>query len=93
MANAPNAGVIGALEAMAGRPDATSLLGGIDFPTLVVSGSEDAFTPPSELRALAAAIPRSRLEVIQGAGHVCSYERPAAFNHMVGEFLASLVYD
>lgn len=93
MAGAPSAGVIGALEAMAGRPDSTSLLGDIDFPTLVVSGSEDTFTPPDELRALAAAIPRSRLEVIQGGGHVCSYERPAAFNHIVGEFLASLVYD
>lgn len=93
MADAPSAGVIGGLEAMASRPDASSLLGGIDFPTLVVSGSEDTFTPPDEVRALAAAIPHSRLEVIQGGGHVCSYERPAAFNHIVGEFLASLVFD
>jgi 3-oxoadipate enol-lactonase len=92
-ADAPSDGVIGALEAMAARPDATSLLGGIDFPTLVVSGAEDSLTPPDEIRALAAAIPRSRLEVIQGGGHVCSYERPAAFNHVVTEFLASLVYD
>ena len=71
----------------------TSLLGGIDFPTLVVSGSEDTFTPPDEMRALAAAIPRCRLEVIQCGGHVCSYERPAAFNHVVSEFLATLLYD
>ena len=93
MADAPRAGVIGALEAMAGRPDSTACLADIDFPTLVVSGSEDTFTPPNELHALASAIPRSRLEVIQGGGHVCCYERPAAFNHIVGEFLASLVYD
>jgi pimeloyl-ACP methyl ester carboxylesterase len=93
MADAPKTGVIGALEAMAARPDATSSLDGIDFPTLVVSGSEDVFTPPDELRALAAAIPHSRLEIIEGGGHVCSFERPAAFNHIVSEFLASLVYD
>ena len=93
MARAPSAGVIGALEAMAARQDSTDLLGGIDVPTLVVSGGEDTFTPPAELRALAGAIAHSRLEVIQGAGHVCCYERPAAFNHVVSEFLASLLYD
>jgi 3-oxoadipate enol-lactonase len=78
---------------MAERSDSTDLLSGIEFPTLVVSGSEDTFTTPDELRALAAAIPKSRVEVIEGGGHVCPYERPAAFNHIVGEFLASLVYD
>ena len=93
MAAAPEDGVIGALEAMAARPDSTDLLAKIAMPTLVVSGLEDTFTPPDELRALAAAIPNSRLEVIQGGGHVCCYERPAAFNHVVGEFLASLMYD
>lgn len=93
MAGAPEQGVVGALEAMAARADSTDLLGGIGMPTLVVSGSEDTFTPPDEVRALADAIPGARLEVIQGAGHVCSYERPAAYNHVVSEFLASLMYD
>ena len=93
MAGAPADGVIGALEAMAARSDSTDLLAGISVPTLVVSGSEDTFTPPDEVRGLAQAIPGARLEVIQGAGHVCCYERPAAYNHVVGEFLASLMYD
>ena len=93
MAGAPAESVMGALEAMSSRPDSTGLLPGIAMPTLVVSGSEDTFTPPDELRALANAIPGARLEVIQGAGHVCCYERPAAYNHVVGEFLASLRYD
>ena len=93
MSSAPGAGVIGGLEAMASRMDATSQLAGIDMPCLVISGSEDTFTPPEEMRAMADAIPRSRLEVIQGAGHVCNYERPAAFNHVVSEFLAALTYD
>ncbi|MDB4913470.1 MAG: hypothetical protein JWM95_1114 [Gemmatimonadetes bacterium] len=93
MASAPLEGVTGALRAMAGRLDSTALLGGIDVPTLVVSGLEDTFTPPDEMQVLAAAIPNSRLETIQGGGHVCSWERPAAFNHVMGEFLASLLYD
>jgi 3-oxoadipate enol-lactonase len=92
MASAPAAGVIGGLRAMADRPDSTDLLATIDVPTLVVGGAEDTFTPPDELRGLAAAIPRSRFELIDGAGHVCAYERPGAFNHLVGEHLARLLY-
>jgi 3-oxoadipate enol-lactonase len=93
MAGAPQAGVIGGLRAMAQREDATDLLPTIDFPTLVVSGAEDSFTPPEELRAMAARIPRSRFELLAGGGHVCPYERPGAFNHVVGEFLGGLRYD
>lgn len=92
MARAPRDGVTGALQAMADRADSTDLLGDIDIPTLVVSGAEDTFTPPDEMRGLAGAIPRARLEVILGGGHVCPYERPAAFNHVVGEYLAQLVH-
>jgi pimeloyl-ACP methyl ester carboxylesterase len=93
MARAPQEGVVGALRAIAERADSNGLLAGIDCPTLVVSGAEDTFTPPDEMRALAAAIPGSRFESIAGGGHVCAYERPAAFNHVVAEFLGSLRYD
>jgi 3-oxoadipate enol-lactonase len=87
MAAAPAAGVIGALGAMAERADATDLLPTIDVPALVIGGAEDGFTPPDELRAMAAQIPDSRFELLAGCGHACAYERPAAFNHVVGEFL------
>jgi pimeloyl-ACP methyl ester carboxylesterase len=93
MAAAPRAGVIGALHAMADRADASDLLPTIDVPTLVVGGVEDTFTPPEVLRSLSAAIPHSRLELLDGCGHVCAFERPAAFNHVVSEFLGSLLYD
>ncbi len=93
MANAPTEGVVGGLIAMSNRRDSTDLLAEIDCPTLVVSGAEDTFTVPAEMRALADAIPGSRLEVIQGGGHVCPFEKPAAFNHVVAEYLARLAYD
>lgn len=93
MGAAPKAGVIGALHAMADRADSTALLAGIDVPTLVVSGAEDTIVPPEEMRTMASAIRGSRFESIRSAGHVCPYERPAAFNHVVAEFIASLIYD
>jgi pimeloyl-ACP methyl ester carboxylesterase len=90
MASAPVDGVVGALQAMMERPDSTPTLPTIDVPTLVVAGEEDALIPVSEARALNAAIRGSRLEVIAGAGHVSNMERPAAFNHVLSEFLAVL---
>jgi pimeloyl-ACP methyl ester carboxylesterase len=93
MASVPAEGAIGALRAMAERPDSTPLLAGIDVPTLVVGGAEDAITSPDVLRSMAAAIPRSRVEILQQGGHLCPLERPAAFNHVVSEFLGALLLD
>jgi 3-oxoadipate enol-lactonase len=93
IAQAPVEGVIGALEAMIARPDSTPTLSTIDVPTLIIAGSEDVATPPREARAMHAAIPGSRIEILQQAGHLSNIERPAAFNTVVTEFLASLLYN
>ena len=92
LSSAPVDGVVGALEAMMARPDSTSMLPTIDVPTLIIVGEEDALTPVTEARAMHAAIPLSRLEVLTGAGHVSNLERPAAFNHVTSEFLARIEY-
>jgi 3-oxoadipate enol-lactonase len=93
IAQAPVKGVIGALEAMIARPDSTLTLSTIDVPTMIVVGSEDVPTPPKEAHALHDAIPGSRIEILQQAGHLSNVERPAAFNTVVTEFLASLLYN
>ena len=93
MASLSPEGVVGAARAMAERPDSTPLLSSIDVPTLVVGGAEDAVTPPTVLRAMAAEIPGCRVEILEHAGHVSPLERPAAFNHVVSEFVGTLLYD
>lgn len=90
MSLAPVAGVAGALEAMMSRVDSAPTLATISVPTLVLVGEEDVFTPPSEARAIHHGIPGSRLEIMAGAGHASNLERPAAFNHLLSEFLVSL---
>jgi len=92
LASAPVDGICGALEAMIGRIDSTPMLPTIDVPTLVVVGAEDVLTPVSEAEILHDAIRGSRMEVIEQAGHVSNVERPAAFNHVLSEFLAALDY-
>ena len=90
MARVPVEEVVGALEAMRERPDATSLLTSITVPTLVIVGDEDVLTPPREARALAAAIPGARLVEIPGAGHVSCWERPDAFATALADLLGTL---
>ena len=90
LAAAPVDGVVGAIEAMIARPDSTATLATIDVPALIVVGEEDVLTPPDEARALHDAIADSRLEVIPAAGHVSSFERPAAFNSVVSDFVGAL---
>jgi pimeloyl-ACP methyl ester carboxylesterase len=84
--NSP-AAIHDALECLATRPDATPLLGAIRCPTLVTVGEEDALTPVGLHRAMKAAIPGARLEVIEGAGHLANLEQPAAYNEVLLEFL------
>ena len=88
MAATPVAGIIGALAAMRDRHDSTDLLptlGGI--PTLVLVGEEDALTPPDAARRLAAGIPKARLVLVPGAGHVPPVERPSETNAALLDFL------
>jgi 3-oxoadipate enol-lactonase len=92
MAQTKPEAIIGALEAMMARPDSTPMLPTIDVPTLVVVGEEDVPTPMKESRAMHAAIPGSHLQVIAQAGHLSNLERPAAFNHVLTEFLGTLTY-
>ena len=90
LAAASVAGIVGALEAMLARPDSTDTLETIDVPTLVVVGSDDAITRPAESRAMHARVPGSRLVVVPQAGHLSSFEQPAAFNLALGDFLATV---
>ncbi|HSH59794.1 MAG TPA: alpha/beta fold hydrolase [Acidimicrobiales bacterium] len=86
----PPAGFLGALEAMKTRPDATSRLGSIDVPTLVLVGDHDQLSPPEEARAMHEQIPGSRFTVLPNAGHLTNLEVPDAFNQALGDFLEEL---
>jgi pimeloyl-ACP methyl ester carboxylesterase len=74
-----------AAAAMA-ETDHTSLLGDLSVPVLVVVGERDEVTGVEESRAIAAAVPDARLEIIEGAGHLANQERPEEFNALVRDF-------
>ncbi len=83
----PVAGMCGAQLAMAARTDTTPALAGLALPVLVLVGEEDPVTPPAAAAAMAERLPRGRLEVIAGAGHLSGLEAPEAFNRALVAFL------
>ena len=83
-------GVIGALRALAGRPDTGDTLERIQAPTLLLFGEEDALTPPAVGRAMQGRIKGSELTVIPQAAHLCNLERPEVFNDHLLTFLENL---
>jgi len=70
-------GLARATTAVVERSDISSMLGGVDVPTLVVVGDEDVATVPSESRHIADRMPRARLEVLKNVGHLSTIEAPA----------------
>lgn len=67
----------------------TEALAGLALPVLVVAGERDGASLPA-CRALAAALPDARLEVIAEAGHVVNLEGARAFNAVLEAFLDAL---
>jgi pimeloyl-ACP methyl ester carboxylesterase len=64
------ASILALLETLDLRPH----LGKIAAPTLVVCGANDEVFPPEHSRAIAAAIPNARLEIVEGTGHGLLFE-------------------
>jgi poly(3-hydroxyoctanoate) depolymerase len=81
-------GYVGQLYAIGGW---TSLpwLRRLRQPTLVLAGDDDPIVPPVNGRILARCIPRARLRVVPGGGHLFLLERPAEIAAVVAGFLAA----
>ncbi len=61
------------------------LLRDVDTPTLLIWGEEDQIVPPICGEQYRRALPNAELELVEGAGHLVEYERPAA----VGDKIAA----
>lgn len=70
--------------------DMRNELDGIEVPTLVVTGSQDALTPVGDAEELAEHIPGSTLVIVSGAAHAVMAEAPNAYNDTVLRFLADV---
>ncbi len=67
--------------------DVMSSVAEISIPTLCIVGDQDCMTPPRYSEYLHEKIKGSRLEVIEGAGHMLPMERAEEYNRKVRRFL------
>ena len=68
-----------------GGHDTSARLERIGAPTLVVHGTEDAMLPASNAERIAGRIPRARLELLDGVGHLFFWEQPERSAALVRE--------
>ena len=83
-------GIAALVRGLARRPDPTPALKGLRVPVLIIGGSVDPFTPPAEIRRLAALIPGAQLVVLPGVGHLAALEAPERVNQALDAFMAGL---
>jgi pimeloyl-ACP methyl ester carboxylesterase len=76
MEDQSSAGLIGALRAMAERPDSTGLVSSFRFRVVLVHGSADALIAPERAREVQAALPGAVLVELPGVGHMPMLEAP-----------------
>ncbi|MHB8919273.1 MAG: alpha/beta fold hydrolase [Desulfocucumaceae bacterium] len=69
------------------RFDSSSRLGEIDVPALVMTGDQDALTPPKYGKFLAGGIKNATFEIIEDAGHILMLEQPGAVNSALERFI------
>ncbi len=84
-------GNVAALKTVAGThmadPKLLRRLGAVETPALVLWGESDRIAGPGYGRALAAAMPKARFELIARAGHLPQLERPEATFAAIDRFL------
>ncbi|MGE5194389.1 MAG: alpha/beta fold hydrolase [Deltaproteobacteria bacterium] len=87
----PRAGIVGALQGMAARENTEAVLAKLTVPVLLLAGEHDQIIPPAKSQALAAAVSRATLAIVENAGHMPMLENPAETTAAIGEFLSKTV--
>jgi pimeloyl-ACP methyl ester carboxylesterase len=80
-------GAAAALRGRAERPDYRPGLRALRAPTLVVAGSEDAYSTPEVIDRLVAALPDPQVVRLDGIGHMPQQEAPEALTAALLAFL------
>ena len=76
-------------EALRTRPDQTETLRATETPALVLCGEHDTLCPVERHREMAALMPRAGLEIVPGAGHLSTLERPVETTAALDRWLAA----
>jgi pimeloyl-ACP methyl ester carboxylesterase len=78
------------VSAMLHRPEALTVLPTITVPTLLLSGSDDTWSPVSQQQSIRRRVPHATLFEIHGAGHMAPIERPEPVAVALREWLLKI---
>ena len=70
------------------NPTLPALLGGVQTETLIVWGRQDRIVPVGVAEQYARALPKSRVHIVDGAGHFLEMEQPEALAKLIMPFAA-----
>jgi len=71
--------------------DWNARLPGLNLPTLLVHGERDAFYPLAAMRHVQSLIPGSRLDVLDGVGHLPGMTRPHEVARLIDDYFSGKV--
>lgn len=71
------------------RPDRRTWLEDVDVPVLIACGREDVVCPVALHEELAGRTQRGSLEVIEGAGHLATLDRPEAVTTLLHDWIGA----
>lgn len=70
------------------RPDAFAYLGTLNFPVLLVTGSEDHLSTERVHAEIARALPDAETQVIPGGGHLLTFEKPTEVARAIDDWMS-----
>jgi pimeloyl-ACP methyl ester carboxylesterase len=76
------------LAAAMAHMDLTEQLASVQCPVLMIAGERDPVVPVAHAREMADRLPKARLEVLPGVGHVPVVEAPEAMCALLEQFLS-----
>jgi 3-oxoadipate enol-lactonase len=74
------------------RYDLAAVKQRLTMPIMCMVGEEDTLIRPDIVKALASALPNSRLRTVPGSGHSIYFENAPVFNQLVRDFLVEIGY-
>lgn len=77
----------GQIQALLTRPNAEETVSQIEVPTLLITGSEDKWSPVAQHQSIQLQIPGSKLVVLEGVGHMSTVEAPRPIAAAMREWL------
>ena len=77
------------IRALIDRPDASEYLPDLTCPILLITGSEDVWSPEDQHRQMRDMARHATLQVVEDAGHFLPIEKPAVITRLITDWIKS----